>query len=87
MSVKIYASQDYVQEELMGKITAPSEAFVGQALIVKSVNENGKPTEWEVADMVRGIPDYTSADEGKFLRIVNGVPAWVSIPNAEEANF
>lgn len=33
------------------------------------------------------IPEYTEEDEGKFLRIVNGVPTWVSIPNAEEATF
>lgn len=33
------------------------------------------------------LPKYTSADEGKFLRIVNGVPTWVAIPSAEEASF
>ena len=33
------------------------------------------------------IPSYTTADEGKFLRIVNGAPAWVSIENAEGASF
>jgi hypothetical protein len=33
------------------------------------------------------VPAWTSADEGKFLRIVNGTPAWSTIPNAEEATF
>lgn len=33
------------------------------------------------------IPAYTEADEGKVLKIVNGAPAWVSIPSAEEASF
>jgi hypothetical protein len=33
------------------------------------------------------IPAYTAADEGKFLRVVNGAPAWASIPSAEEASF
>ena len=33
------------------------------------------------------IPAYTSADEGKFLRVVNGAPAWISIENAEGASF
>lgn len=33
------------------------------------------------------IPEFTSEDEGKILRIVNGVMAWVSLANAEEANF
>lgn len=26
-------------------------------------------------------------DNGKFLRVVNGSPTWVDIPNAEEAAF
>ena len=33
------------------------------------------------------VPAWTSADEGKFLRIVNGTPAWVSVQNAEEVSF
>ena len=27
----------------------------------------------------------TSSDNGKFLRVVNGVPTWSTVPNAEEA--
>lgn len=34
-----------------------------------------------------GLPDYTEADNGKFLQIVDGSPSWVAIPNAEEAVF
>lgn len=34
-----------------------------------------------------GLPDYTEADNGKFLQIVDGSPAWVAITNAEEASF
>lgn len=33
------------------------------------------------------LPPFTAEDEGKILRIVNGVPTWVSLPNAEEASF
>lgn len=33
------------------------------------------------------IPAYTATDEGKVLKIVNGAPAWVPIPSAEEASF
>ncbi len=36
---------------------------------------------------VSGLPAYTADDEGKFLRIVDGTPKWVAIPNAEEASF
>lgn len=32
-------------------------------------------------------PVPTSEDNGKFLRVVNGVVAWVALPNAEEASF
>lgn len=42
------------------------------------------PEEYLPGDL---IPAYTAEDEGKVLKIVNGVPTWVSIPNAEEASF
>ena len=40
-----------------------------------------------IKEIESSIPAYTSADEGKFLRVVNGAPAWISIENAEEASF
>ena len=40
-----------------------------------------------IKEIESSIPAYTSADEGKFLRIVNGAPAWTSIENAEGASF
>ena len=33
------------------------------------------------------LPSYTEADNGKFLQIVDGVPTWVSIENAEGVSF
>ena len=33
------------------------------------------------------IFDTTQNDNGKFLKVVNGTPAWADIPNAEEASF
>jgi hypothetical protein len=33
------------------------------------------------------IPVPTAADEGKILRVVNGMPTWVAMPSAEEAEF
>lgn len=35
-------------------IPNPSTASVGQTIVVKAVDENGKPTEWEAADMASG---------------------------------
>ena len=34
-----------------------------------------------------GVPAYTAGNEGQFLRMVNGVPAWSTVPNAEEVRF
>lgn len=33
------------------------------------------------------VPAWTDADEGKFLRIVNGTPTWVSIPDAKVGEY
>ena len=33
------------------------------------------------------IPTPTEEDNGKFLRVVNGQPKWVSIPTAESSSF
>lgn len=35
-------------------IPIPATAEVGQTIVVKAVDENGKPTEWEAADMASG---------------------------------
>ena len=49
---KIYADREYVDEKILNKISAPATASVGQVIIVKSVDENGKPIEWEAVDRV-----------------------------------
>lgn len=41
-----------------------SGAQVGQAIVVKAVDENGKPTEWEAADIPSGAqPDWNQNDD------------------------
>lgn len=40
-----------VGDALATKITGPVTATVGQTIVVKSVDENGKPTEWEAVDV------------------------------------
>ena len=45
---------------------------------------NGKV---EREELLLRVPDWTDEDEGAILQIVNGTPAWVKIPNAEEASF
>lgn len=34
-----------------------------------------------------GLPSPTFEDEGKFLRVINGAPAWATIQNAEEVKW
>ena len=40
--------------DLSGYIPAPETAAVGQTVAVKAVDETGKPTQWEAADMASG---------------------------------
>ena len=36
---------------------------------------------------VSAVPSCTTSNNGQFLRVVNGVAAWSTIPSAEEASF
>lgn len=36
---------------------------------------------------INALPAYASSNNGQFLRVVNGAPAWVTVPNAEGASF
>lgn len=50
--------------------------------IVKKIDAKYLP------DDIGGTPAIdTAADEGKFLRVVGGVAAWSTVPNAEEVSF
>ena len=48
-------------------------------------------TETEIDAMIRDIsttiPSFTTNDNGKFLRVINGAVTWSTVPNAEEATF
>jgi hypothetical protein len=50
-------------------------------LVTKKIDSKYLP------DDICGVPAYASATEGAFLRVINGVPTWSTIPNAEEASF
>jgi len=41
----------------------------------------------EMITEINEVPDATSEDEGKFLRVINGTPSWQTIQNAEEVSF
>ena len=53
-------------------IKTPEEASVGQTIVVKSVDENGKPTAWEAADLSKSyriIADVTLAETVSEIKI------------------
>lgn len=74
-------------------------ATVGQIAKVKTVDESGKPTEWEAVDMPSGggsdLPAYTEADYGKVLSCTADGLVWVAqsgggsgdVPSAEGVEF
>lgn len=45
---------DLSDENTPSLVVAPHTAEVGQAIVVKAVDENGKPTEWEAVDLPAG---------------------------------
>jgi hypothetical protein len=49
-----YILRDELPEIPGGGIPIPETAEVGQTIVVKAVDENGKPTEWECAELPSG---------------------------------
>ena len=50
----------------IGAIPTPNSAAVGQTIVVKEVDESGKPTEWECVDVAGGtklLVDYITEQE------------------------
>lgn len=77
----------------IAKLVPNTRTVNGKALssdITLSASDVSAYSKTEIDDKLSSmssLPTYTSSDEGKFLRIVNGAPQWVSVPNAEEASF
>ena len=65
-------------------IPTPSTASVGQTIVVKSVDENGKPTEWEAVDMASssGLPEGATAHQ-QLVTDADGVAKWEDKPFGE----
>ena len=58
--------------------------------IYKFPDVDGEVTLATTADLAAagaGLPSCSTADNGKFLRVVEGVAAWATIPAAETALF
>ena len=68
---------------IYGTLPGINSSDTGKLLGV--VTKNGS-TGWGVVDVPSGLPE-TEADEGAFLRIVNGTPTWVLMENAEDGEY
>lgn len=51
------------------------------------VNGSAVITQNDLSSLPSGLPDYSDANNGQFLRVVNGEPTWEAVPSAEEAEF
>lgn len=82
---KKLATEEYVttklEQEIYKQPEEPVDAPEG-ALWVDTDEESGSGGSGGGS-----MPDASGAQEGAFLRVVNGVAAWSTVPNAEEASF
>ena len=66
----------------VGAIPSPTTATVGQTIIVKAVNANGVPTEWEAADMPSGGGGiYGLLEQYDMFEIAHGVLDSADLPS------
>lgn len=68
-----------VTAALAEKITAPTTAAVGQIIKVKSVDDAGKPTEWECADLPSG--------GGETWTLIKDITLGEDVASIEEQNL
>lgn len=70
-------------------IYARNEIAVGDnnevTITPEGVSINGSPVITE--QTLKALPEYSDDNDGQFLRIIGGEPAWSTVPNAEEATF
>ena len=60
--------QELVAELAENAIPVPATAEVGQTIVVSAVDENGKPTAWDVADMASGGGGSDNAENWRLVR-------------------
>lgn len=53
-SIDGLATETYVDEKMSDKVSTPTAASVGQIIAVKTIDDDGKPTEWECVDLSNG---------------------------------
>ena len=80
--------------DMRGYVKTPDTAEVGQTIVVKAVDENGVPTEWEAADLASGggtsnewklLIDAETTEEAHTIKYdfespVSEIVGWVDLP-------
>lgn len=61
--------------------------YVDNQTIITAQNLNDIQDSVIALENEEALPSYSAADNGKFLRISNGVPVWAIVSNAEGALF
>lgn len=56
-----------------GGIPIPNTASVGQTIVVKAVDENGRPTEWEATDLPSGSSEWEIIASGELTEEATGI--------------
>ena len=69
---------ELISEKIYKQDEEPEDAEIGALWI---------DTDEKSSASGSGLPDIEKAQEGSFLRIVNGEPVWSAISHAEEATF
>nr|DAE27973.1 MAG TPA: hypothetical protein [Siphoviridae sp. ctvxh7] len=82
------ATKQYVDDHASGGTgMGITGAAAGQIAKITAVDKSGVPTAWGPVDMPAGVPSVTAADNGKFLRVVNGAWAAAEISSANGVSF
>ena len=61
--------------------------YVDNETVITANNLNAIQDSIIALENEEALPAYSSADDGKFLRISNGNVVWATVPNAEGAVF
>lgn len=76
----------------IGAIPVPTTAEVGQTIVVKAVDENGKPTEWEPVTLPKQVQSDWNQNNISAVDYVKNRPFYsetrnVTVENAEEVKL
>lgn len=77
----------YIGLESLGSFKTKHNEEIDEKLSEHNSSTDSHADIRNVIGSLNVVPDYSTSNEGQFLRIVNGVPMWTTIINAEEVSF